>query len=504
MKSGSKKTAEINLWNEEEPQEQQQFGCGICGLTAQELSTIDPETGDSLVGTLSLALPCDDCLGEYQEHATCDMCSGDGSISCDNCYGEGDIECDYCNRGEVECNFCDEGKKECYECSGEGVIEDDEGEEEECSYCDGTGVADCDDCDGTGVVECIECGGRGSEECGECWGNGSSDCPDCEGYGYTNCETCNDDGIKEWVTLEEWCAHWEYEDDYGGIDNPALYHWRGPYRENIVWTDHCLAYGPDPQTVAPTNLTVINQPPAQPPTDQQGFNLAKVGFNKEVWAYKNANADLWGEEDNADQLRLVGCPNCGSDDLMAHFEDGAIFVSCEECGNYFNYEESYDLSGKKVPGYPTVVEDTLTNGEIYQGPTDSVDFEYAIENLVSGRNNEFFDDEAADQLYAWANILQALPELKEGAEKVADDAREEIDNWTFDGIYQDPTYISVPTIEDMDDEEFVDAFGEDKTREEAMEESDEAFNWYWEENARNHGAYQAAKYLLDYLQQQPS
>ena len=99
-----------------------------------------------------------------------------------------------------------------------------------------------------------------------------------------------------------------------------------------------------------------------------------------------------------------------------------------------------------------------TNGDIYQGPTESTSFESEILSLVSGRDNEFFNEEAADQLYEWARLTNTLPELKDAAQTVSEEAATEIDNWSIEGIHFDPTYISAPMIEDMEDEEFIEKF----------------------------------------------
>jgi hypothetical protein len=99
-------------------------------------------------------------------------------------------------------------------------------------------------------------------------------------------------------------------------------------------------------------------------------------------------------------------------------------------------------------------------------------------------------------------MSNTLPELEKAADAITDQTSMEISEWTQEGLVYDSDYIDSPAIEDMSDEEFFDQFGEDKTREEAIAESDDTWNWYYNENARNYGLHQAAQHILEHFRNQ--
>ena len=110
----------------------------------------------------------------------CRECSGEGEIQCPYCYGTGETDCEDCHRGYNQCSSClGVGEFDCPECEGTGEIENEEGEMEDCSRCDGESTIKCEECNGDGELECQTCWGRGEVECQNCYGNGKVDCPEC-------------------------------------------------------------------------------------------------------------------------------------------------------------------------------------------------------------------------------------------------------------------------------------------------------------------------------------
>ena len=60
------------------------------------------------------------------------------------------------------------------------VLEDTNGDCDNCGQCGGTGYENCHECNGTENVECDECYGRGDIECTDC-SYGEMDCEKCLG-----------------------------------------------------------------------------------------------------------------------------------------------------------------------------------------------------------------------------------------------------------------------------------------------------------------------------------
>lgn len=112
----------------------------------------------------------------------CDYCNNTGTRSCRVCDGDTDVECNECEgRGDNDCGICDgESYHECSECYGSGKEEDDEGEEIDCTSCNGEGKTECENCDGSGKFTCDDCSGEGRYECYECEGSGETECDECE------------------------------------------------------------------------------------------------------------------------------------------------------------------------------------------------------------------------------------------------------------------------------------------------------------------------------------
>ena len=89
-------------------------------------------------------------LHEYNNNGNGNILEMGENEECYECGGTGEYEC---------WSDCDDGKQECYTCDGTGDVEDDEGEEEVCDDCDGSGEEDCSSCDGQ--IYCEQCGGDG-------------------------------------------------------------------------------------------------------------------------------------------------------------------------------------------------------------------------------------------------------------------------------------------------------------------------------------------------------
>lgn len=448
-----------NAWLDQGPVEgQQEVGCGICGLTLSELSTVDSLSGNSNIDSKALALPCEICEGNYYESEMCGECNGEGNHRCEYCGGSGTYECHECHgQGDKECPYC------------LGSEEDEDGEL-------------CSDCHG-GKIDCEICAGDGENDCPECSGNGLNECEYCEGYGAYDCSHCSiSPGIGDYVGLEEWCEYWENNSAQAGTPvSASLYPWPDDFRYDVIWSDECLAFNNYPQ-------------------DSLGLEVHKVGTNKKVWAYKKANA--WKDKSDPNQMRLVGCPYCGSDDLYPIFETGndiaPIEIHCQDCNEYFPYQDYESYNGEKVLGQPMLVEDTLSQPVVKDGPETSDDYEGYIEGLVFGRDDEYFKEAVADELYEWARMTNTLPELNQAADNMADTTSGEVTDWTYESLAYDQDYISPDRIEEMNDEEFTNIF-EGQTREEAVEAANDAWDWYYNENARNYGLYQAVQHILDYF-----
>lgn len=87
------------------------------------------------------------------------------------------------------------------------LVEVEEKYEDECDYCDGSGLASltCSACGGTGVKyhassetrpkECYNCYGTGVRRCETCGGEGYTRCQYCNGHGSYQCTVCNGYGI---------------------------------------------------------------------------------------------------------------------------------------------------------------------------------------------------------------------------------------------------------------------------------------------------------------------
>lgn len=111
----------------------------------------------------------------------CEYCDGSGRTTCNTCDGSGDLRCRNCRgQGTESCYECrGDSYVSCGYCEGEWVIEGIDGEETECSDCDGRGNVSCRICDGQGETECSDCNGNGRLECDDCLGSGSWDCGEC-------------------------------------------------------------------------------------------------------------------------------------------------------------------------------------------------------------------------------------------------------------------------------------------------------------------------------------
>ena len=159
--------------------------CGTCNA-AGTVNTWVPCSNCGGNGTVAGQVTCPTCNGNKGWDEDCSRCDGSGKIStrekvdcptsetCPGCNGSGDTssgnKCQYCNGfGTVTCSTC-KGKGYYYETV-----------EEDCSWCNGTGVdgwTTCSNCSGSGTVS-------GQVTCGSCKGskgsNVSGTCTTCSG-----------------------------------------------------------------------------------------------------------------------------------------------------------------------------------------------------------------------------------------------------------------------------------------------------------------------------------
>lgn len=155
------------------------YGIELEGYTSENIRD-NFVLGWKLIGDGSLSdgrEDCDYCNGEGSREHECPECSGSGRYECYHCEGYGDIECSDCaSCGEVPCGDCD--------CTGK--IMNDDGEEEDCACCEGSGYVTCSTCEGNGRYDCDRCEGSGNVECEDCDGEGwvQGECDECGGSGY--------------------------------------------------------------------------------------------------------------------------------------------------------------------------------------------------------------------------------------------------------------------------------------------------------------------------------
>jgi hypothetical protein len=175
--------------------------------------------------------------------------------------------------------------------------------------------------------------------------------------------------------------------------------------------------------------------------DKHGFDINKVGNNKEVWAYrKEADAPSFWQEEDPNQMVMAGCPYCGNTDLEPEFEGGRVTVQCHECGAEISDEptEVWANGGTEMrPGTPGAVGDIVRmQGNPY------VDYESEL-----GKDDYFSDYRSGEQQYPDWNKIDNLiyhaikageqGELGSAAESISERAYEEISDWVY-------TYSELP------------------------------------------------------------
>lgn len=115
----------------------------------------------------------------------CGQCGGTGYENCHECNGTENVECDECyGRGDIECTDCSYGEMDCEKCLGDGYTN--------CLTCDGEVYTDddCSVCGGLGRIQ-----KRGRPKCAHCNGGGKEPCSDCEN-GKVECEECVDGKVE--------------------------------------------------------------------------------------------------------------------------------------------------------------------------------------------------------------------------------------------------------------------------------------------------------------------
>lgn len=138
---------------------------------------------------------CQECGG--WGHKTHNV-SGSRPKDCSVCYGTGKVRCEKCGGyGYTRCQYCDgHGSHQCTVCHGYGIIIIDPSRPHlspQCNNCGGSGYGKCTICRGSGRLQCCE---DGLMTCPTCWGSGRYG---QENYSYTQeeeCSFCNGSGQR--------------------------------------------------------------------------------------------------------------------------------------------------------------------------------------------------------------------------------------------------------------------------------------------------------------------
>lgn len=94
--------------------------------------------------------PCGTCQG--QGHSTCRQCGGQRKEVCTQCHGRTMIPCRYCH--------------------GNGMLQGQDGKQQQCTFCFGQRQVSCPLCQKTGRMNCRKCRASGHIKCDPCKGGG--------------------------------------------------------------------------------------------------------------------------------------------------------------------------------------------------------------------------------------------------------------------------------------------------------------------------------------------